>query len=100
MNKLEIPKTKKIVLSAMLLAIVLILSRFLSIKTNLLVISLSFIPIMLSAIYLGPKYATLIATLRRFNRCNSVPLWSIFSRIYNNCRINADLFMEYFYIKI
>lgn len=52
MTKLSLTKSKKIILSAMLLSILLILSRFLSIKTPLLVISFSFIPIMLAAIYL------------------------------------------------
>lgn len=56
-------KIKKIVLSAMLLAILIILSRFVSIKTEILVISLSFIPIMMSAIWLGYKYSMLIAML-------------------------------------
>ena len=63
MTKLSITKTKKLILSAMFLAVLLILSRFLSVKTSLLVISFSFIPIMISAIYLGPKYSTLIAAL-------------------------------------
>ena len=63
MTKLEISKSKKIVLSAMLLAILLVLSRFLSIKSTFLVISFSFVPMMLSAIYLGPKYSTLICAL-------------------------------------
>lgn len=54
-------KIKKIVLSSMLLAILIILSRFISIKTDILVISLSFIPIMMSAIWLGYKYSMLIA---------------------------------------
>lgn len=56
-------KIKKIILSALLLAILIILSRFISIKTEILVISLSFIPIMMSAIWLGPKYSTIIAGL-------------------------------------
>lgn len=56
-------KTKKIVLSAMLLALLIVLSRFLSIKTPILVISLSFVPIMMSAIWLGPKYSLAIAAL-------------------------------------
>ena len=56
-------KIKKIVLSAMLLAILIIFSRFISIKTEILVISLSFIPIMMSAIWLGFKYSLLIALL-------------------------------------
>ena len=61
MTKLVITKNKKIILSAMLLSILIVLSRFLSIKTSLLVISLNFIPIMISAIYLGPKYTCIIA---------------------------------------
>ncbi len=56
-------KTKKIVLAGILLALLLVLSRFLSIKTPILVISFSFVPIMMSAILLGPKYSTLIAAL-------------------------------------
>lgn len=45
-------KLKKIVLSAMFLALLIVLSRFLSVKTPLLVISFSFIPIMLSGMLL------------------------------------------------
>ncbi len=56
-------KIKKIILSAMLLAILIILSRFISIKTQVLVISFSYIPIVMSAIWLGPKYSTVIALL-------------------------------------
>lgn len=63
MTKNVISKNKKIILSAMMLALLIILSRFLSIKTNLLVISFSFLPIMLTAVYLGPKYSTIIAML-------------------------------------
>lgn len=55
--------SKKIILSAFLLALLIVLSRFASIQTQLLVISTSFIPIMMSAIWLGPKYSTLIAAL-------------------------------------
>lgn len=56
-------KSKKMILSAFLLALLIVLSRFASIQTQLLVISTSFIPIMMSAIWLGPKYSTLIAAL-------------------------------------
>ena len=44
----------------------IVLNRFVSIKTPLLVISFSFVPIMMAAIWLGPKYATLIAALGDF----------------------------------
>lgn len=56
-------KTKKIILSGLLLATLIILSRFLSIKTPILVISFSFIPIMISSILLGPKYSCIISAL-------------------------------------
>ncbi len=56
-------KLKKIILSGILLALLIVLSRFISIKTQLVVISFSFIPIMMSAILLGPKYSMLIAGL-------------------------------------
>ena len=56
-------KIKKIILASMLLAILIILNRFISIKTEVLVISFSFVPIMMSAIWLGPKYSTTIALL-------------------------------------
>lgn len=56
-------KIRKNILSAMLLAILIISTRFISIKTNIFVISFSFIPIMMSAIWLGPKYSTGISML-------------------------------------
>lgn len=59
-------KLKKVILSGILLALLIVLNRFVSIKTPLLVISFSFVPIMMAAIWLGPKYATLIAALGDF----------------------------------
>lgn len=56
-------KIKKIILASMLLTILIILNRFVSIKTEVLVISFSFVPIMMSAIWLGFKYSTAIALL-------------------------------------
>ncbi len=58
-----ISKTKKIILSAMLLAITIVLSRFLSINTELLAIGFSFAPVMLTAIWLGPKYSAIVSGL-------------------------------------
>lgn len=59
-------KLKKVILSGVLLALLIVLNRFVSIKTPLLVISFSFVPIMMAAIWLGPKYSTLIAALGDF----------------------------------
>ena len=54
-------KLKKLILAGLLLATTIVLNRFLSIKTPILVISFSYIPIMLSAIMLGPWHTMLIA---------------------------------------
>ena len=59
----EISKIKKLILSALMITISVVLSRFLSVKTPLLSITFNFVPIMLSAIWLGPKYSCLIATI-------------------------------------
>ena len=56
-------KNKKIILSALLLALLIIFSRFLSIKTPIMKISFAFVPTMLCAIWLGPKYTVLINVL-------------------------------------
>lgn len=56
-------KNKKIILSALLLALLIILSRFLSVKTPIMKISFGFVPTMLCAIWLGPKYTVLINVL-------------------------------------
>ena len=56
-------KTRKIILTAILLAALIVLSRFLSIKTPILKISFAFIPTMLCAIWLGAKWTILLNTL-------------------------------------
>lgn len=56
-------KNKKIILTAILLAMLIILSRFLSIKTPITKISFAFIPTMLCAIWLGPKWTILLNVL-------------------------------------
>lgn len=56
-------KIKKIIVGAMLLAMFIIFNRFISIKTEVLVISFTFVPMMISAMWLGPKYSTIIALL-------------------------------------
>lgn len=56
-------KIKKIVLSALLLAMTIVLSRFLSINTALLVIGFSFVPVAIAGRLLGPKYSAIISGL-------------------------------------
>lgn len=56
-------KIKKIILTALLLTSLIVLSRFLSIKTPLVKISFAFIPTMLCAIWLGAKWTVLLNVL-------------------------------------
>ena len=55
-------KNKKIVLTAILLAMLVLLSRFLSIKTPITKITFAFEPTMLCAIWLGPKWTIICIT--------------------------------------
>lgn len=59
----KMSKTKKIILSSLLLAMTIVLSRFLSFNTSLLSIGFSFVPIALAAFWLGPKYSAIICGL-------------------------------------
>lgn len=59
----QMRKNKKIILTAILLAMLIILSRFLSIKTPITKISFAFVPTMLCAIWLGPKWTILLNVL-------------------------------------
>lgn len=54
---------KKIILTAILLAMLITLSRFLSIKTPIVKISFAFVPTMLCAVWLGPKWTILLNVL-------------------------------------
>ena len=56
-------KIRKIIISALFLAATIVINRFLSINTSILSIGFTFVPLMLSAIILGPKYSTVIAGL-------------------------------------
>lgn len=56
-------KNKKIILVAILLAMLIVLSRFLSVKTPIIKISFAFVPTMLCAIWLGPKWTILLNVL-------------------------------------
>jgi len=63
MQKYKISKGKKTILSALLLAIFIILDRLLTINTQFLALNLSLIPIMLAGMILGWQYAMLIGAL-------------------------------------
>ncbi len=59
-------KTKKIVILGVLLAMEIVLSRFLSISTPVLKIGFNFVPIVVVAIAYGPLYSAILAGLGDF----------------------------------
>lgn len=56
-------KSKKILLCALFISSCVVLGRILSIRTTMITIGFSFVPIMLGAIILGPKYSIFISTI-------------------------------------
>lgn len=54
---------RRVVLAGLLLASTIVLARILAIRTTILTISFSFVPVMLSAIMLGPKHTIFISTV-------------------------------------
>ncbi len=71
-------KNKKIILAALLLAMQIILSRFLSIKTPIVTIGFSFVPTMLCAIWLGTKWTILVSVLADLIGATLFPFGSFF----------------------
>lgn len=57
-------KLRKVLVAALLLATAIVLNRFISIKTPIIVISFSALPIMLCGILLGPIWTMFVAGLR------------------------------------
>ena len=55
------PKVKKLVLASLLLAILIVVERLVSFQTPILRISFAYVPIILSAILLGPVWSAVIA---------------------------------------
>ncbi len=77
-ERFKMSKNKKIILAALLLALIILLSRFLSIKTPIVTISFSFVPTMLCAIWLGPKWTILINVLADLIGATLFPYGSFF----------------------
>ena len=56
-------KQKRILLCALFISSCVVLSRFLSVRTPIITVGFSFVPIMLCAIILGPKYSVFVSTI-------------------------------------
>ncbi|MDR2658740.1 MAG: folate family ECF transporter S component [Spirochaetaceae bacterium] len=56
-------KVNKLVLASLLLAILIVVERLISVQTQFLRISFAYVPIMMSAILLGPAWSAGVATL-------------------------------------
>lgn len=71
-------KSKKIILTALLLTVELVLSRFLSIKTPILKISFAFVPTCVCAIWLGAKWTVLLNVLGDIMGATLFPVGAFF----------------------
>ncbi len=92
-------KLKKIILSGILLALFIVLNRFISIKTPLLIISFAYVPIMMSAIWLGPKYSTLIAALGDFLAAILFPIGTYFPGFTLSAALSGFIYGIFLYKK-
>ena len=75
MNKIS---TKNIVIMGMLIAVEIVLSRFLSINAWNMKIGFSFVPIVIAAILLGPIYAGIVAAMGDFLGAILFPIGAYF----------------------
>ena len=82
MTNFYIPKTKKIVLAGLLIAIFVLLDRVFTINMQILKINLSLVIVAVAAILLGPKYSILVGAARGFNRFFDHAFRSIFPGVY------------------
>ena len=71
-------KNKKIILAAILLALLIILSRFFIISTPIMKISFTFVAIALCATWLGPKWVVLITVVEDLIGATLFPSGSFF----------------------
>lgn len=92
-------KLKKIILTGILLALFIVLNRFISIKTPLLIISFSYIPIMMAAIWLGPKYSILVAALGDFLASILFPFGTYFPGFTLSAGISGLIYGIFLYRK-
>ena len=63
MYKLTISKTKKIILTGLILAVYIILDRALTLNMWILKINLSLVSVMLIAILIGPRYSVIVGAV-------------------------------------
>lgn len=87
MEKYMLSKSKKIIISALLLALFIVLDRLITINTQVLAINLSLVPIMLAGMILGWKHALLIGSLRGFYWGDFLAFWSVFSWVHSKCTV-------------
>lgn len=71
-------KIKKVVIAALLLAIMIISDRFLSFNTTFFTINVSFIPSLITAILLGPIYSMLVFGLTDYIGAHLFPFGEYF----------------------
>lgn len=72
------PRARKVILTAVLIAITIVLQRFLSIRTPILQINFMFVPVLLAGMMLGWRGATFVAVISDLIGASLFPSGSFF----------------------
>jgi ECF transporter S component (folate family) len=92
-----IPKTKKLALAGLLLAVLILFERFIAIDTLLLRISFAYIPYMLAGWLLGPVWAGLIGVTGDFLGMLLMPKGSFFAGFTLNALLTGGIYGLFLY---
>lgn len=78
MTKFYIPKTRKIVITALLLAVYMVLDRVLTVNFQTLKINFSTVAVAMTAFILGPAYSVILAVLGDLIGALTMPFGAFF----------------------
>jgi ECF transporter S component (folate family) len=95
----SIPKTKKLALAGLLLAVLILFERFIAIEVLLLRVSFAYIPYMLAGWLLGPVWAGLIGVLGDFLGMLLMPKSSFFAGFTLNALLTGGIYGIFLYNK-
>jgi ECF transporter S component (folate family) len=99
MEKFLIPKTKKLALAGLLLAVLILFERFIAIETLLLRVSFAYIPYMLAGWLLGPVWAGLIGVSGDLLGMLLMPKGSFFAGFTLNALLTGGIYGLFLYNK-
>ncbi|MHC6204005.1 folate family ECF transporter S component [Breznakiellaceae bacterium SP9] len=91
------PKVKKVVLAGLLLAILIVFERFISVETQILRLSIAYVPVILIATLLGPVWGGLIGVLADLLGMMLMPKASFFAGFTLNALLTGVVYGVFLY---